>query len=55
VLSTGGLAVVGVMMEAGGAIPNPAVQTAYTFAPAGAKEMMQVSWSISPVQCHSVQ
>lgn len=43
VVSTGGLAVIGIMMEGGAAIPNPAVQTAYLFAPPGAREQMAVS------------
>lgn len=43
VLATGGLAVVGVMMEAGGVLPNPTVQTAYVFAPPNPKEQVAVS------------
>lgn len=48
VVATGGLAVIGVMMEAGGALPNPAVQTAYVFAPPGAKEQMAATRPVDP-------
>lgn len=49
VVATGGLAVIGVMMEGGAAIPNPSVQTAYVFAPPGPKEQMAATRPLDPM------
>lgn len=49
VKATGGLAVLGIMIESGGAIPNPAIQTAFVFAPQAAKEQMQASRPVDPM------
>lgn len=49
VVSTGGLAVLGAMLESGATLPNPSLQTALVFAPPGEKEQMQAMRPVDPL------